>query len=404
MAPRNGTPDGTTPPDAAQRIADFFRIRDDLNTISPGELLTADIREVLTELSGLRAENERHRIALADALGARHTKTADELVGWARDLYVEFGKVLTDRSKIGGDLVQARRDLEELRARFGISEHVGDNRCPSCEHRIHMHGPDGCLQEIGYGPGDEPCCCPCTTGGVPQAGTGPQPGDRAALLRLAASGRREYAEGISESQTKASLSEARAALLIEAETLDSAARVIDGDDNPLYGWLPSVRWDEIPTSRPAGTGDTAQPGDDAIDRAACDLHRWNTEDTWHPRFVIHDLGDQDEDPYVALVRKVAGLLAAHPCPSCATPGPAMSHNHGITDRAGRHAGHAGPIDLCRLCNPTRQEPDPNEGYHPWQVGLSPEMRNKPDMQRMQAEMVERMTPRQEPDQDTKETS
>jgi hypothetical protein len=161
-------------------------------------------------------------------MGAPHTKTTDELVEWARDLYVEFGKVLTDRSKIGGDFAQARRDLEELRARFGVSEHVGDNRCPSCEHRISMHGDDGCLQEIGYGPGDEPCCCPCTTGGIAQA----------------------------------------------------------------------------------GTGDTTQPDDDAIDRAARDLHRWNTEDTWHPRFVIHDLGDQDEDPYVALVRKVAGLLLA----------------------------------------------------------------------------------------------
>lgn len=35
-------------------------------------------------------------------------------------------------------------------------------RCGSCEHRIPMHGPNGCEQAIGDGPHDEPCCCPCT--------------------------------------------------------------------------------------------------------------------------------------------------------------------------------------------------------------------------------------------------
>jgi hypothetical protein len=75
-------------------------------------------------------------------------------------------------------------ELAELSARFGLSEDRGDNRCPSCEHRISMHGDEGCVQEIDHGPGDEPCCCPCavevdgTAQARDQAGTGDtaQPG------------------------------------------------------------------------------------------------------------------------------------------------------------------------------------------------------------------------------------
>jgi hypothetical protein len=229
------TRDGTTPPDAAQRIADFFRIRDDLNTISPGELLTADIREVLTELSGLRAENERHRIALADAMGAPHTKTADELIGWARDLYVEFGKVLTDRSKIGGDLAQARRDLEEV--------------------------------------------------------------------------------------------------TVENERLE---KLHDASVKVLAAHVDQVRAGKFRCGHPdhaqPGTGDAAQPDADVIEQAKEILRG--------TKFVASGVranpwlygGEAEIDRVVEPLASV-GLLAARPCPTCATPAPSMSHNDGITDTA-----------------------------------------------------------------------
>jgi hypothetical protein len=41
----------------------------------------------------IQDEAERIRIALADALGAPHTLTIDELVDWARELRSEFSAV-----------------------------------------------------------------------------------------------------------------------------------------------------------------------------------------------------------------------------------------------------------------------------------------------------------------------
>lgn len=110
-------------------------------------------------------------------------------------------------------------------------------------------------------------------------------------------------------QSRRDLEEAK----VENERLE---KLHDASVKVLAAHVDQVRAGKVRCGHPdhaqAGTGDTTQPGDDVIDRAARDLHRWNTEDTWHPRFVIHDLGDQDEDPYVALVRKVAGLLTTRP--------------------------------------------------------------------------------------------
>lgn len=57
--------------------------------------------------------------------------------------------------------------------------------------------------------------------------------DRVALLRKAAEGRREYAAKIGEDQ---------ATMLTQAATLETAAKIMEGDDGPLYGLLPSWRW------------------------------------------------------------------------------------------------------------------------------------------------------------------
>lgn len=65
------------------------------------------------------------------------------------------------------------------------------------------------------------------------------PADVAGLLRAAAAGRREYADGTGDA---AHLAEMRDTLLAQAATLDSAAQIADGDYRPLYGWLPSWRW------------------------------------------------------------------------------------------------------------------------------------------------------------------
>lgn len=55
-----------------------------------------------------------------------------------------------------------------------------------------------------------------------------------ALLRAAAAGRREYAVGAPP--------RIAADLTAEADTLETAARIADGDLTPLYGLLPSWRW------------------------------------------------------------------------------------------------------------------------------------------------------------------
>lgn len=56
-------------------------------------------------------------------------------------------------------------------------------------------------------------------------------------LRAAAAGRREYA-------ASGGLDHQVEALHIEACALDRAADLVDGDDSPLYGWLPSWRWSQ----------------------------------------------------------------------------------------------------------------------------------------------------------------
>jgi len=56
------------------------------------------------------------------------------------------------------------------------------------------------------------------------------------LLRIAAAGRREYANGLTGPMYKD--------LMHEAEVLESAAKIADGDLAPLYGLLPSWRWGE----------------------------------------------------------------------------------------------------------------------------------------------------------------
>lgn len=46
----------------------------------------------------------------------------------------------------------------------------------------------------------------------------------------------------------------------------------------------------------------------AIEQAAQKLFEWNTEDREFPRFVLHDVDTGADDPYVALVSKVSGLV------------------------------------------------------------------------------------------------
>lgn len=61
------------------------------------------------------------------------------------------------------------------------------------------------------------------------------------LLRLAAEGRREYAKnspGVMRSMLLGEL------LHSEADILDAAAKIADGDTAPLYGLLPSWMWEE----------------------------------------------------------------------------------------------------------------------------------------------------------------
>jgi hypothetical protein len=66
--------------------------------------------------------------------------------------------------------------------------------------------------------------------------------EAAKLLRACAAGRREYAASIPADVAKPSLAESRRDLLAEATTLDTAARIVEGDTGPLYDLLPSWRW------------------------------------------------------------------------------------------------------------------------------------------------------------------
>lgn len=61
------------------------------------------------------------------------------------------------------------------------------------------------------------------------------------LLRLAAEGRREYAKHAAAVVHPMSL---EALLRSEADILDAAAKIADGDTAPLYGLLPSWMWEE----------------------------------------------------------------------------------------------------------------------------------------------------------------
>ena len=71
---------------------------------------------------------------------------------------------------------------------------------------------------------------------MPDDWTPPPAGDLAALLRYAAQGRREYLHGMPADMLDL--------VEVEADTLDQAAIVADGRLEPLYGWLPSLRWTE----------------------------------------------------------------------------------------------------------------------------------------------------------------
>lgn len=60
------------------------------------------------------------------------------------------------------------------------------------------------------------------------------------LLKLAAAGRRDYANGYTDKQP----AEWYNALIAEAQCYESAAKIVEGDTSPLYGALPSWRWGE----------------------------------------------------------------------------------------------------------------------------------------------------------------
>lgn len=68
--------------------------------------------------------------------------------------------------------------------------------------------------------------------------------DAAVLLRAAAAGRLEYATSFQANEENVRLREMRDALLTEAATLETAARIVEGDYRPLYGLLPTWRWTE----------------------------------------------------------------------------------------------------------------------------------------------------------------
>lgn len=108
---------------------------------------------------------------------------------------------------------------------------------------------------------------------VPSPEGGPTPTrDRIALVRCAAEGRREYAAGLGEDEANPALREQRAALLAAAAALESAAKIMEGDNGPLYGLLPSWRWTDeqvcalsTPAASPSpilGAGDSTAPEED----------------------------------------------------------------------------------------------------------------------------------------------
>jgi hypothetical protein len=57
-------------------------------------------------------EVERLRIALADAMGAPHTLTVDEIVEWVKELVDEFHKAATECADLRRRVVDVRRWLD----------------------------------------------------------------------------------------------------------------------------------------------------------------------------------------------------------------------------------------------------------------------------------------------------
>lgn len=84
--------------------------------------------------------------------------------------------------------------------------------------------------------------------------------DAAELLRKAADGRDEYAAALDGSDNRR-LIEQRELLRVEASVLRRAARVVDGDLGPMFGWLPSWRWTDEMTRR--GRGRAVTPAEPA---------------------------------------------------------------------------------------------------------------------------------------------
>jgi hypothetical protein len=66
---------------------------------------------------------------------------------------------------------------------------------------------------------------------------------RVRLLKLAAAGRREYAGPGTENAHFSDMTLGKV-LLGEAEVIDAAIKIVEGDTAPLYGLLPSWRWGE----------------------------------------------------------------------------------------------------------------------------------------------------------------
>lgn len=317
------------------------------------------------ELSRLRAENERQRIALADAMAAPHTKKTDELIDWAHELLTEWGKGLTDRMKLRAELGEARKTADwwfkiaQNTARRTALEVDGEDDAwyiqlldEPVARTTEQRGPvnvdwtrDGRMVGVEILPA--------------QAGTG----DTAAEAELAAL---EVLTG------------PRNDLLLDEWAEQTMRRILDRQQQLRVAIA----------ARP--TGDTAQPGDNVIEQAArvayeaCAQHAPGDYVPWGTSVDVTKF-------WCALMSSVAdaGLLAAHSCPSTATPDAGISHNPVITAtepatelevpadapthagllRDARHVGHAGPIDGCTLCGPAR--PDTEDDVRSWNIAPEP---------------------------------
>lgn len=70
----------------------------------------------------------------------------------------------------------------------------------------------------------------------------------AKLLREVAEGRREYLGSYEKNPTNPRLRQMRDALVSEISLLEAAAKIAEGDTEPLYGLLPSWRWTDQMTA------------------------------------------------------------------------------------------------------------------------------------------------------------